>query len=153
MTYKFVSATQEHVQPLLDDISPDIAEEMKLLKNMPLEKSVSRCISRSDEAWTALYNGEVICIFGIRRKSLLSDVAYPWLLTTTRVKDHKRNFLKGSKLAIDKWIGMYGVLENYIPTGLDRLVRWVEWAGFTVYPAFPIGLEGRPMHRIEMRKS
>jgi hypothetical protein len=150
--YEFIPATEDHVQPLIDNINPDIAREMKLLKDIPLKKSVSSCISRSSEAWTALYNGEVICIFGIRCKSLLSRTAYPWLLTTNLVKDHKRNFLKGAKISINKWLESYDVLENYIPAGLDKLVRWVEWAGFVVEPSKPVGQKGRFLHRIEMRK-
>tara|TARA_Y100000310_G_C20533794_1_gene739826 strand:- start:63 stop:524 length:462 start_codon:yes stop_codon:yes gene_type:complete len=152
VTYKFVPATQEHVQPLIDDISPDIAEEMLQLKDLPLEESVSRCISRSDEAWTALYNGEVVCIFGIRRKSLLSDTAYPWLLSTNLVNEHKRNLLKGAKISVNKWMGMNELLENFIPAGLPKLIRFVSWLGFTVEEAKPIGQNGKLLHRIEMRK-
>ena len=152
MTYEFVPATQEHVTPLIDNINEDIATEMMLLKDIPLEEAISGCISRSDEAWTALYNGEIVCMFGIRSKSLLSDTSYPWLLSTNLASDHTRNFMKGAKIAVNKWMGMNELLENFIPAGLPKLIRFVSWLGFTVEEAKLIGQNGKLLHRIEMRK-
>jgi len=148
--YRFIPADVTHIEPLLENITPDVKEELIALKGEDVYDTIKQCIEEADEAWTAFGSEGLICIFGVRGTSILGGKAFPWLLTTTLVQKHKRNFLKGAKLSIDHWFRQYDVLENFIPAGFDRLLKWLKWAGFTVYPAVPVGT--RLLHRIEMRK-
>ena len=152
MTYKFTPATIHHVKGLVDDISQDVKEEMLALKHGDLVQNIKQLSEHSDEAWTATYNDVIICVFGVKRTNLLSDVAYPWLITTNEVKRHKRNFLKGAKISIAYWLKRYNTLENYVPSEFGMLIKWVRWVGFTVFPAAPTGFHNKMVHKIEMRK-
>ena len=150
--YRFVVAKEEHILGIIANISPDIKKELQLLRDCDVEETIRDCIVNADEAWVALNEEGIICLFGITRPSLLSEKGFPWLITTNLVKKHKKNLLKGARISIKYWLTKYESLENYIPVGLDRLLKWVQWAGFTVYPAEAVGLQGKLVHRIEMRK-
>ena len=150
--YRFVVAKEEYIPAIVANISPDIKKELQLLRDCDVEETIRDCIVNADEAWVALNEEGIICLFGITRPSLLSEKGFPWLITTNLVKKHKKNLLKGARISIKYWLTKYESLENYIPVGLDRLLKWARWAGFTVYPAEAIGLKGKLVHRIEMRK-
>lgn len=149
--YRFVPATDAHIKPLIDNINNEVAKELKILMSGSLATDIQKCIKNSDEAWTAFDDDMVICMFGIGKISMLSDVGHPWLITTNLVYKYKRDFLKGAKVSLEYWLKKYGVLENYIPAGLDSLLKWVKWAGFIVSPAQDYGLNKPPLHKIEMR--
>lgn len=151
--YKFEPAKIEDAAEIYPDVQEDVILEMMALRSIPVVESIQRCITNSDEAWTASDEDGIICIFGVSSVSLLSDKGVPWLITSNRIQDHKKNFLKGARLAIQHWLKKYSMLENNIPHGFDRLLKWLEWAGFTVYPAAPVGRNGQLLHRIEMRKT
>tara|TARA_Y100000310_G_C20400329_1_gene677100 strand:+ start:312 stop:767 length:456 start_codon:yes stop_codon:yes gene_type:complete len=146
--YKFIPAQKEHVPALLENITPEIRDELKALRYGDIAQRVENIIAQANEAWSAFDDEGLICIFGIQRFSLVSDKGAPWLLTTKRVKKHKRNFLKGAQITLDYWFKRYTVLENYIPTGFNHLLKWVKWAGFTVDPPVYQSMTGCLMHRV-----
>lgn len=150
--YKFERSRVEDAKIIVTNMEDDILKEMRQLRNQSVEESIAQSIYQSDESWTVSDERGVICIFGVLRVSLLSDKARPWLISSKLVSSCKRDFLRGAKIVIERWLDEYTVLENHIPAGLHRLLRWVEWAGFTVYPATPIEGSGTLLHRIEMKK-
>jgi len=150
MTYKFTSATEEHVEAVMRDIVPDVKAELEALRPGDVGQALKNLVERSEEAWAASSEEGVICIFGVYRMGLLDDKVSPWLITTNLVQKHKKDFLKGAKISIAHWLDKYEQLENYIPAGFDRLLKWLAWAGFTIDPPSPY--KGRLLHRISMGK-
>jgi|TARA_Y100000034_G_C6829177_1_gene374137 hypothetical protein len=149
--YRFIPAKEGHIPALIADMAPDTKNELEALRPGELLSTVRQCICDSTEAWSAFDNGKLICCFGITRKTLLSDTGHPWIIVTNRLQKHKKDFLYLSKIGIKYWLIKYGRLENWVPVGFDKILRWIKWAGFTVYPAEQVS-DGRMFHRIEMRK-
>ena len=152
MTYRFVKAEAHHVEEMVERIAPDVAKEMEILRGENIHKSVASCIRNSNEAWAAYFDDKLICLFGVRKQSVLGRASCPWLITSYDINQHTRALLKGARIAMRYWMKQYPHLENYIPASLPRLVRFVEKIGFTVYPPFPVGRNNARLHRIEMTK-
>ena len=149
---RFVLTTDEHVEELLLYLHPDMKKEASAITPIAFDKTIRQTVKEADEAWTILSDECVVGIFGIRRYSLLSDKGAPWLLTTTRIKEHVKTLLPLTKIALSYWLNRYTVLENYVPESYKASLRWLKWAGFTIHPAIPIGVSGQLIHRIEMRQ-
>lgn len=104
---------------------------------------------RSEEAWVALHNDEVVGVFGVIPVSFLGHVASPWLLTTGK---YPKLLLKYTRIILPYLLDKWPILTNYIDARYEASLRWAKWAGFNIYPAEPYGREQLPFHRIEMRK-
>jgi len=151
-TYRFVPTTSEHVSSLIQNIHPDIVKELETLVDAPFEVSVRKCVESANEAWTAITDDGVTCIFGIKQGSLLSSQASPWFLASKYMKNHKKTLLYLTKIGLKYWQNKYGDLINYVPSNYPETIRWLKWAGFTLYPPLPVGVGGHMIHKIEMRK-
>ena len=151
--YRFIPAVAEHASLIVSNLNQDIEGEMKAISPKPVDEFIADAIHRSDDVWSAFDEEGIICIFGIRRPHLLSDRGVPWLITSNLIHKHKRDFLKGAKITLAHWLTQYDVLENWIPMGFPRLLRWLEWAGFTVFDAEPYGVKRQFFYRIEKRKT
>ncbi|GAB5471420.1 MAG: hypothetical protein Kilf2KO_44500 [Rhodospirillales bacterium] len=112
--------------------------------------AIEESIRVSSQVWSGLVDGEMVAIFGLRRPSLLSDRAYPWLLGTNAVARHPRPFLRLSKAAVADWRTRFRLLENYVDARNAAAIRWLAWLGFTIHPARPYGAQGLPFHRFTM---
>ncbi len=151
MEIKFVRTTTKYIEELIHNIHPDIKKEVEDLSINTFDKSIEKTINGADESWTILADGVVLGIFGINRLNLLSDKGMPWLLTTIKIKKHVKTLLPLTKIALDYWLKHYNILENYIPENYKAAIRWVKWAGFTVYPPQINIFTGKLVHKIEMR--
>ena len=150
--YEFIPAEEKHIEALVADIAPDTAGELqKLLPETPLEDIVRMLMKDSTEAWVAMFDGELICAFGIKKGTMLSDTAHPWLVVTNLLQKHKKNFLWASKIGIAYWLKKYGVLDNWIPFGFPKILRWLKWAGFTIGPPTKPRNQTQIFYHIEMR--
>ena len=125
--YKFNLTTEEDISKLVDAIREDDAAEVDALSAKSLEISIRDSVKGSEEAWTATFNGEVLCIFGIAKFNLLSEEACPWLMTARGIEKHRKAFLTGTKVTLDYWKARYPVLINYVDARYTRALRWAKW--------------------------
>lgn len=150
--YRFIPTTEEHIRELIYRIRYEDQMEIDAISGNRLGIVIRESVERSDEAWTAFDDEGIIAIFGVGRFSLLSDKACPWAVTTNLVEKHKKDFAKATKIALNYWLNKYEELENYVDARYTRAIRWLDWAGFTVYPAQPYGAFGQLFHKVTMRR-
>ena len=125
----------------------EIAVSSGLTAYDALEKSVRMSV----QSGTALANGEPMAIFGITVPTIMSSVAYPWILTSTVVDSHKKAFLRMSREWVEQKSGEYSLLTQVIDSRYISACRWAEWLGFECINTITVGNERIPFNIYELR--
>lgn len=143
-------ATWDHVTELAETMQELDKLSIKLLTGeTPLDGLVDSCRqSLHAEAW--MLDGRVAAISGVSKPTLLSDWACPWLLCSDVIRTVPRRFLEATKAWTMDELEQHGKLINYTYTEHKRSLRWLEWLGFTVYPAEPRGPYNALFHKDEL---
>jgi hypothetical protein len=144
-----VVATIDHAIELAEHIRLADKEEVEAL-GLTVDRAVEHGVRR--HAYTFLANGKVVCIGGLDLPSFFSKVASPWMLSSELMVEHWFFFAKNSRRLIRHWMEHYDRLGNYVDARYITSVRWLEWCGFTIYPAQPMPPHGVPFHYFEMVK-
>ena len=144
--YEIVPTTEMHVFKLSHTMRlEDRAEVWASAHYTPWDALVAS-ISLTDETYTGLADGQVLCIFGVGKSTLTSDVGHPWMLSSYLVEYHMRAWARGSKLAFKFMTQDVDHLINYVDARYTVAVRWLTWLGFTIHLAEPFGVEQLPFH-------
>jgi hypothetical protein len=118
----------------------------------PLE-ALQGCLQTSDEAFTALADGEPFCMFGVSPLTSLGSKAVPWLLTSQDIVQHQKQLLRYSKRIAYIWLDKYSILENYVDARHGPGLRWAKWVGFSISEEpYSFGPFQMPFYKIELRK-
>lgn len=116
---------------------------------------VERCVRHSAMCWSALGDGELLCIFGVsplRPHLLLEHVGVPWLLGTDAMFRHRRALIGQPASYIARMLDAYPRLVNFVHAENHQSIRWLRRIGFVLDPAAPFGPNGAPFHRFEMQR-
>ena len=147
-TYEIIPTTVAHVKELAETMRwDDTAEVWASAHYTPWEALVAS-IRLTDETYTALADGWVLCIFGVGKATIMSDQGAPWMLSSVFVEQHMRTWARGSRVAMSYLINNSGVdhLKNYVDARYTVAVRWLAWLGFKIHPAEPFGIDQLPFH-------
>lgn len=113
---------------------------------------VADAVLRSSMCWTGItLEREPVCIFGVVPVSLLTGQGSPWMLSTEKVFRFPGALVRETSRYLERMLGVYPHLENYVDARNVRSVRWLTRVGFTVHPPQPYGAAGLPFHRFEMK--
>lgn len=52
-----------------------------------------------------------------------------WALGTDELDNHRKAFVQESRAIIERWVNLYGCLENTVATFNKRAIRWLKWLG------------------------
>lgn len=148
--YKVVMATQEHVKYLAEHMRQRDIDEVWASSRRTPEEAISLSMLGSRDTMSGLADGRVVCMFGVADHSFMGDSGAPWLLATDEVNKHAKAFLRLNKVYIDYIKGEYRILRNYVDARNVEAIRWLEWLGFNILPALPIGADGLLFHPFEM---
>lgn len=146
MTYKIVTTTQDHMEELSHTMrAPDVRECWAANHYAPLD-ALKHSLYHTERPRTSLYNGRVICIWGVGKVSFLSKEGLPWMLTSDLVDQHYREFLRrGSKYLVDMQKEAI-VLINMVDVRNKKSIRWLKWLGFNIHDPVPFGPDGMLFH-------
>ncbi len=151
MKYEIVPATREHVEELAAKMRQEDVDEVWAFAHLTPLEAVQMSFDGTLDAQAGLADGELVCIFGVVRDSILSETGYPWLLCTPLVKKHAMAFLRRTKDYMTSMRQKFWILENYGDARNVEALRWMKWLGFDVLEAQPFGVEKLPFHKFEMR--
>lgn len=117
----------------------EIAQRMRIeegVETVGLDKAriVADAVIKADYAFTAFVGNEIACMWGIHTQTILSDIAYMWLVTTPLVEKHQFVFARKSQIYLQGLKQHYRVIEGHVGAQFPRSIRWLKWLGFTVYP-------------------
>lgn len=150
MGVEFRPAESGHAPLLARSLRPADAAEVWASDGLAPEPALKRCLALSHEAYAGFVEGELAALFGLRRLSLTSRRACPWLMTGSAVTRRPRAFLEASQGVVATWRQDYAWLGNWVDARHGQAQRWLAWLGFTLYPAEPYGVRRLPFHPFEM---
>ena len=91
-----------------------------------------------------------VAVLGVRPLTMFSDIGIPWLLGADGLNKMKMFFIKNSKTIIEEMKKNFRILINCVDSRYVKAIRWLEWCGFTIDDAVPIGADKVPFHMIYM---
>lgn len=147
---EIVDATPAHIPLLVAGLRERDRKEVEALGMDPYT-AVESSLERSVEAYSAFVEGSLICMFGLAPPTVLSEMAVPWLLSTTEVPDHRREFARRSKEVVQSWSKEYPLLMTYVDERYELAVRWLTWLGFREGERIHVGENQVPFRRVELR--
>lgn len=103
-------------------------------------------VLRSSHVWIAA-DAEPVAVFGVAPVSILEGIGSPWFLSTPAAYKHPRALVVEGKRYLARMREVYPNLVNYVDERNEQSIRWLKRIGFTVHPAEPYGVAGRPFHR------
>ena len=149
--HRVVPATEELVRQLIGRMREDDQRESLAMSGQPADWCLMHGFKYSDLCWVGLRGDEPVCVFGVRRLSVLSDTGIPWLLGTDAVREVKTTFLALSKPYVQDMLAGYKRLENWVDARNKISIRWLRWCGFNIEALpKPIGTKGELFHRFWM---
>jgi hypothetical protein len=116
------------------------------------ERALRFGLEQSSHVWTGVANMRPFCMVGVVPESVLSGSGRIWLIGTDEILEHQLAFLRRCRPILARMQAVYSTLSNEVAAENESAVRWLEWLGFTLYPARPIGIDGTPFHHFEWRK-
>ena len=78
---------------------------------------------------------------------VLGGTAMPWLLTGRPVDRHRKAFLQLTQARTHQLLAEHGVLVAQVHAEYREAIRWLDWLGFVLAPARPLGARGALFHR------
>lgn len=97
-------------------------------------------------AWYGAIAGQPAGIFGFVQDG---RIGCPWAVFTEVVERYPQSFLKACRPYVARMKRECDVLYNFVDARNTRVIRWIEWLGFTVHEAAPWGVEGRLFRRFD----
>lgn len=101
------------------------------------------------QTWTFNSDGEPLCVFGDVPDN--SGGAVFWLLGTNKVRQHKRAFMRYSKMYKELYLAKYTYLTNVVCMDNDESVRWLKWLGAKFIDGVAM-IDGKPFQRFYIER-
>lgn len=89
--------------------------------------------------WACLLDGKPVCIFGVNRKTMISDIGVPWLLGTDGLDAYGVLLAMQSRVYIDRMAECFPLLENFALAENRSTLRYLKWLGFAMDDPAPAG--------------
>lgn len=147
--------TAEVIDALLPRLRPIDRLELDCMGRGDARGDLLRLVAQSRRSRAAYMDGELVCIFGVKAATAMSDTGFPWALTTRAVDlpQVRREFVAGSRVGVE-WLGQdFRRLWNLVAE--ENLVarRWLRWMGFRFDEEKTAMLRGHRFLHFEMEKN
>lgn len=106
-------------------------QEIRRVSCMHPEAALRATFDGADYRVSSWLGDEILALWGASRKSLVSDTGYYWLIASKASESRPIVFARECKRMHSVFDGQFGRLENFVDAGNERIIRWLEWLGFT----------------------
>lgn len=93
------------------------------------DEVLNECLYRSSVRYVGYVDDKPACVWGLIPRSLLSNQAYLWLLTTDIAVEHKFLLVRYSQRFVEDALKTYECLYGHVEAGNFRAKRWLKWLG------------------------
>jgi len=150
--YKIVPATLEHVEELAPKIRKADKQEIWASDRLLPKEALLRSMRITPSPLVGVANDKVFCMFGVGVPTPLSDIGYPWMLSSDALPKHARKFLREGKKWIEQINNEYEILINFVDSRNKKAIQWLKWLGFSIKEAQPYGPDQIPFHLFIMTR-
>ncbi len=154
MKVDIVPATEEHAAIIAANPREADATEVRASCGMSIDWALRYGLRRSSKAWTAVMDGEPVCMFGITLTSAITGSGTVWCLGSKAMdrKDVRREFIRHSPHVLEEVQRRYpGTLFNCVDVRNNAAIRWLRWMGFTIMDPVAAGRHGELFHPFYIR--
>lgn len=137
---RFVKPDKMNLSHIVKYMRKEDKIEIMAYSGFTPKQAVELGVKRSDLISVALINDEPCAIFGLVKGSLLTETGTPWLLGTDLIDQHKKSFVKHTKLGIEQMLNVCPKLSNYVHCKHIKSIRWLTTMGFQFRDPEPVGL-------------
>ena len=121
----------------------DKDEIWHLARKLPME-ALEDAMEVCDYNKAVLLDGKVVCIFGVGGPK--GGMGVPWMLASDLLKDISKPFLRECKEYVQEMSRGYTSLYNVAWSKNVVHIKWLQWLGFEIKPAIPMGPDGELYH-------
>lgn len=107
----------------------DIIQSTEFREVPGAEEVLSECLYRSSVRCVGYVDDKPACVWGLIPRTILSNQAYLWLLTTEIAAEHKFLLVRYSQLFVEQALQSYATLYGHVEAGNFRAKRWLRWLG------------------------
>ncbi|MBX9946067.1 MAG: hypothetical protein K2Y40_18475 [Reyranella sp.] len=148
MTFTIRFAASDDVADLAPRLRAADVEEIRAGSGLGPAEALRRSFEFSTHVWAVRGQGDgPIALWGVGPLSLVEGKGAPWLLASDAFEVLGTDVARLSRPLLAGMRDLYPHLENHVDARNTRAARWLSWLGFTIEPAAPWGVEGRPFHR------
>lgn len=141
-------ATLEDVEELLSIGVPESnAREITRVGCLPVDKAIYASFTNSEVRTASRIGDDLVALWGVRRKSLLSPDAYVWLVASKHIGRHRLAFAKESRRILRVITDDFPRLENFVDSGNEKIIEWLRWLGFQLDPQAVTSPLGHKLYR------
>ena len=115
--------------------------------------SLLRCLELSTDAWAAYIEDDLVGLFGVMPRSVLSSEGVPWFISSKYITEHPIIFLRACRKYVKIMLGKYASLESFVDARYGKAIQWLRWMGFEVHEPEPFGILNLPFHKFNMRRT
>ena len=151
MVCKTPACEQDSIE-LYGVLQPVQVEELRASHGPWVIETIASCISHSEEAVVLRTKGLLLGIGGVVSQSVVGGTGNPWFLTTVHAPSYPKIIARETRYYVKKWSKEYDTLIAFIDNRYSKSLRWAEWAGFTIHPPVPYGINGELFNPIEIRR-
>lgn len=125
--------TWVHAVEMADTMRAADRREYAAMMHEPPALGLDKLRRRSRESWAAFVDGDLVAIYGLLARTILSTEAHPWLVATDDVErsDVRRLFARRSRAETARMLQGFARYSNYCDVENEAVVRWLGWLGFT----------------------
>lgn len=95
------------------------------------QETIQRSIMNSSRVWAGLVDQKLVAMWGLIPPTLMSDVAYLWLVTTKHLDGHQFLFIRHSQRAIESMLAEYPEIVGHTLISNRAAQQWLRWLGAT----------------------
>jgi hypothetical protein len=118
---------------MAETMRPADRREYDAMMTDPPALGLDKLRRKSREAWAAYADGDLVAIYGLLTRTILSDEAHPWLVASGEVErpEVRRAFARRSKAEAGRLLQGFEVYSNFCDVENEAVIRWLRWLGFT----------------------
>lgn len=128
-------------------IPPSNLQEIRRVASMHPEAAIRATFDMADFRVSSWLGDEILAIWGVARKSLVSPDGVYWLIASEHAAKYPVSFARETKRLLGLFDAQYRHLENHVDAGNEQIIRWLEWLGFTFDPGPVLSATGHPVLR------
>lgn len=113
---------------------------------------IVQSIKTSDDIGCLYINGLPAAIYGVKRRSVLSDEGLAWLLMTSEIDNHKVFVAKHCKKGLKQMLAKYQRVYNWVNVENEDIIRWLKWMGAKFHGPYKYGVFDKEHYFFEFER-
>jgi hypothetical protein len=152
---KFVRVTPSALDYIADNMRDEDAAEVRAYgHNRTLREALQYSVDTSEfNTVFVAPDGTPLCVFGLKRKDVLTGTGVPWLLSSKDMLRYKRHFMIHGPGIIEAMFTYCKRLENYVHDKNTHSVAWLKRLGFTIHTEPAVTPHGETFYKFTMESA